>query len=291
MKHATMQAEFDRLQEGQELLDAFMKVAPFLNRLVREDITIEIYDTEKLLLNVPGKRFSLNVEKGDPLNEGGVIAEAIRNDRDAAASLPAELFGVPLIAKAIPVHDEEGRVIGGIGIGTSAEKYDSLFQISSNLSTVVEQVTATVQEMAKSVTELVNNINHVLEQAENASNSLNEIEKIASTVGEIADHSNLLGLNAAIESARAGEHGKGFAVVADEVRKLATTSKSHAVSINNTTDKIRNLIQNLNDSISQVNSQSENQSAAIQQIAATMLEISSSIETLTAMAEATLKAD
>lgn len=273
------------------LIDAFLKVAPLLQKLVNDDITVGIYDTEKLIINYPAESFSLNVNPGDPLVEGDIVTAAIQQNKNMAAAVPPELFGVHLIARAVPLHDENGNVIGGVGIGSSIERAQELSDISTNLSSVINEVTSTVEDMANSISGLAENMASVSDKAKEVTDSTEAIENVTTVVKEIADQSNLLGLNAAIESARAGEHGKGFTVVADEIRKMATNSKDQVTEIQSITSEIRHVIGSLNSHIQEVDTESNSQSAAIEELTATMEEINSNIHHLATLAKENIQTD
>ena len=128
------------------------------------------------------------------------------------------------------------------------------------ISTEIVRLTVEVQETAHIESELAKNI-------EQLSSDADQVKEVLTVISDIADQTNLLALNAAIEAARAGEHGRGFAVVADEVRKLAERTQKSLVEIQAT---INVIVQSIMDSSDQMNKNSVN----IQQLA----EISTKVE-------------
>jgi len=135
-----------------------------------------------------------------------------------------------------------------------------------------------VQESAEAETELAKKI-------ESLSQNTTQVKDILTVIADIADQTNLLALNAAIEAARAGEHGRGFAVVADEVRKLAERTQKSLLEINTTIDVI---VQATNDASQEMTTNSKQ----MEQLASISMKVENKIsDTTDIVKEATSSED
>jgi methyl-accepting chemotaxis protein len=124
---------------------------------------------------------------------------------------------------------------------------DSVAQNAAQSATFTQQSAdeahkskAVVEGAVHGVADLVNEVEAMALNIQTMNEDTHKISTVLSVIGEIADQTNLLALNAAIEAARAGEQGRGFAVVADEVRTLAARTQQSTSEINEMLSRLRN---------------------------------------------------
>jgi len=145
-------------------------------------------------------------------------------------------------------------------VATSTNKASEQAASAENLATqgqrVVQEASATINRLAETLGEGSN----VIAQLESETNSIGSILDV---IREIADQTNLLALNAAIEAARAGEQGRGFAVVADEVRSLASRTQQSTQEIQ---QKIETLQEEAHEAVQVMTQGQEHGTSGVQQI-------------------------
>ena len=122
---------------------------------------------------------------------------------------------------------------------------DDLQKASTHIKTATEAIRA----LSSQIVDSANVENQMASKIEQLSRDAEQVKSVLVVINDIADQTNLLALNAAIEAARAGEHGRGFAVVADEVRQLAERTQKSLTEINAT---INVIVQAINDSSEQM---------------------------------------
>jgi hypothetical protein len=261
-----------KLQAVLDTMDLYQATFP-------EDACIVITDTEKVVGYLPGKKIDLKIALGMEASnfKGTVTVQALTTRKFARDEKGPEKFGFAYISTANPIFDGS-QFIGIISAIISNDRMDSMRQLAEELSSAVEEMSATNAELTQASTDVSARLDGLVESAETMNTDIQQINHIVGLVKDIAVKSKILGLNASIEAARSGEHGRGFAVVAKEIQKMAQNSTESA-------DEIAKQLENIRHSVETVTEASTQIAAFTQQFAVSMGELDGAYTNINANAE------
>ncbi|MDH7524871.1 MAG: methyl-accepting chemotaxis protein [Peptococcaceae bacterium] len=265
---------------GKNIMDAFVTLTPYLKEMLSVDVFVTVSDTEKYIAYEPGKTIDIGLKVNDPIKEGSSASLAIKNRQKETAVIPKELYGIPYKAIAEPIFDENNQVIGTVIFGMSLDNQNRLQEIIDQFSASFQQVNSSIQEIASGAQHLSKIGEKLSSLTGQTKDGLHKTDEIIEMIRHVADQTKLLGLNAAIEAARVGEHGRGFAVVAEEIRRLSEESNLSAKNVAAILKEISQAIENINDNSQETHAISQEQAAATEEIAASMQEMTAQLETL-----------
>ena len=232
------------------VLQNYLEILPLFHSML-PDLAIGLTDTQEWITYFPGRKIDIGARAGTKINPQEPLADCIKNKVLIHDEVPPEFFGLPFTGIAAPILDN-GQVIGALAIQLQKQNEKQLRAISDQILQSLEKASNRVVSITDSSEGLSKISDKLLEQSTHAMEEVKNTDEVLNFIKRVADQTNLLGLNAAIEAARAGDKGLGFTVVANEIRKLSFETVSSTEKIRQTLTNIQNSVNEITASIQEV---------------------------------------
>jgi len=263
-------------------LEHAIVLAPELQEWYEQAVSVFVIDKERVLVTSFHPDLDIGVRQGDSMEQykqSGAYKALHSGKRVVVRVNDQTRFKIPYVSIAAPIRDE-GQIIGAMSVVISTEQFDSLVSMGEQLLEATESVYVSAQKVSAESEEVAVNAKSMDNATGQVRQKIEHMAEVIKDIKRISAKSKILGINAAIEAARAAEHGRGFRIVADEVRQLAYTTNTASTAIENDIKRVMESIEHFIYSINQQNILSEQQAAEIAELTTSLNNITNLAQNL-----------
>lgn len=213
--------------------------APLIKQMTGLDAAIAVWNTEgEVIAYFKSNKVNINFDVGyKDTDKNSNIHRVLRTGKPSYSKIPKEAFGQAFEGTATPIYDN-GEIVGVVTYIYSSEVRDGIINNANALDESITNTNVSINSISENSITLSSNMNEIKTITDSIVDKVNDAIEIVTSIQQNAKLSNILALNASIESARAGEAGKGFAVVSDEMRKFSKASQEASDNISNSLNEI-----------------------------------------------------
>lgn len=262
-----------------KVLQQFIEMAPYIPMFIEEPVSVAITNREAFIYNQPCPELPVTCNLGEPFPEGNTPSIVVRSGEKIVREVSEKVYGIPFKSYAIPLK-ENGRVVGCLMIAKSITVIKNSKEAITNLSDEIEQVTAAVNEIAEGVQTSSENNHEVYRLMGALLEETQKMNHILTAINKLSNSTKILGLNASIESARAGAAGRGFSVVAKEIERLSSSTTQSAKEIGDMLGSIEVQLNNISERSKETTDTFMQQAASLEEIAATMQNLNANVKVI-----------
>ncbi len=262
-----------------KVLQHFIEMAPYIPMFIEEPVSVAITNREAFIYNQPCPELPVTCNLGEPFPEGNTPSMVMKSGEKIVREVSEKVYGIPFKSYAIPIRDG-GRVVGCLMIAKSITVIKNSKEAIANLSDEIEQVTAAVNEIAEGVQTSSENNHEVYRLMGALLEETQKMNHILTAINKLSNSTKILGLNASIESARAGAAGRGFSVVAKEIERLSSSTTQSAKEIGDMLGSIEVQLNNISEKSKDTTDTFMQQAASLEEIAATMQNLNANVKVI-----------
>ncbi|MEK5233153.1 methyl-accepting chemotaxis protein [Lysinibacillus sp. FSL K6-0232] len=264
-----------------DIIQSLKETLPIFHEIFNKEIALTINSAKerKVLFVLEGTKVKTHLQVGTIIEDTPDFRSVTKGEilkRD----IPKEYFGVPMHTELYPVR-ENGKVVAVLSLLFPNDAQEKVESFMDNLQATIQELQLKVHTIAAHSEELSATSETITEKSRHALENSSRSNEITDFIKTISRQTNLLGLNASIEAARAGQYGAGFNIVAQEVRKLSNETATATEQIETSLKTITSNVQALMESMEQIESASNEQAELVQQFSEaieTLSEISGQME-------------